>query len=168
MGLVRVGTLGRTHAIRGEIVLHDTSLTPDELLQVKSFVWRKRDGETRPLTLVTARPARAWMIVRFDGILDRETAAKLTLGELWTEAERLPDPGPGVAYTFQLIGLRVVTEEGRGLGVLEEIIGTAAHPVYVVRGEKELLVPATSEVVKRVDLGGGVVTVALPLGLEEL
>jgi 16S rRNA processing protein RimM len=108
------------------------------------------------------------MIVRFDGILDRETAAKLTLGELWTEAERLPDPGPGVAYTFQLIGLRVVTEEGRGLGVLEEIIGTAAHPVYVVRGEKELLVPATSEVVKRVDLGGGVVTVALPLGLEEL
>ena len=168
MTLVRVGLLGRTHGVKGEIVLHDTSLTPLELHAVKTFLWRNRAGESRPLTLASARPARAWAIVRFDGIMDREAAAKLTLGELWVEPERLPDPGPGVAYTFQLIGLRVATEEGRALGVLEHIIGTAAHPVYVVRGEKELLVPATTEVVKRVDLEAGTITVALPAGLEDL
>jgi len=84
------------------------------------------------------------------------------------DADRLPDPGPGVAYTFQLIGLSIATEDGRALGTLVEIIRTGAHPVYVVRGDKELLVPATPEVVKNVDLAAGVITVALPLGLEEL
>src|SRR5262249_35791939 len=144
--------------------------TPLELHSVKTFEWRGRDGATRPLTLVTARPARAWAILKFDGIGDRETAAKLTLGELWVDSERLPDPGPGVAYTFQLIGLRVATEDGRAPGVLDQMIGTGAHPVYVVRGDgdKELLVPATAEVVKHVDFAGGLITVALPAGLEEL
>ena len=170
MSLVRVGSLGRTHGVHGEITLHDTSLTSVELHAVRSFVWRNREGKTRPLTIATARPGRAWQIVRFDGIAGKDEAAQLTLGELWTEPERLPDPGPGVAYTFQLFGLRVATEDGRTLGTLEQILGTPAHPVYVVRGErdKELLVPATVEVVKRVDLAGGLITVALPAGLEDL
>jgi 16S rRNA processing protein RimM len=168
MSLVRVGTLGRTHGVRGEIVLHDTSLTPLELHAVRSFTWRNRAGESRALTLETARPGRAWAIVRFEGVTDKDAAAKLTLGDLWVEPEQLPDPGPGVAYTFQLIGLSVRTEEGRVLGVLEQILATGAHPVYIVRGEKELLVPATPEVVRNVDLAAGVITVALPAGLEDL
>ena len=84
------------------------------------------------------------------------------------ERERLPDPGPGVAYTFQLLGLRVETDEGRMLGTLEDIIQTGAHPVYVVRGERELMIPAAPEVLKRVDLAAGVITVVLPAGLEDL
>jgi len=40
--------------------------------------------------------------------------------------------------------------------------------VYVVRGEREWMLPAVESVVKRVDLEAGVVTVALIPGLEEI
>ena len=62
----------------------------------------------------------------------------------------------------------VETEDGTRLGVLDSVLPTAAHPVYVVQGEREWLVPATQEVVRRVDLDRGVITVALPKGLEDL
>ncbi len=87
---------------------------------------------------------------------------------LWAEESVLPDPGPGVAYAFQLVGLRVETTEGRVLGTLAELMTTGASPIYVVRGEREWLIPGNPEVVQRVDLAAGVIIVALPAGLDEL
>jgi 16S rRNA processing protein RimM len=108
------------------------------------------------------------MLVRFEGIASREAAAALVNGTLWSEEAALPDPGPGVAYAFQLVGLAVETAEGRALGTLEAVITTAANPIYVVRGERELLIPAAPGVVQRVDLAAGRVVVSLPPGLEDL
>jgi 16S rRNA processing protein RimM len=168
MTLVQIGRLGKPHGIHGEQGLNGVALTPLELHAVRTFTWRGARGETRELTLVTARPALPHMLVRFEGITRREQASELTRGGLWADRDRVPDPGPGLAYTYQLIGLTVATEEGRVLGTLEDIIATGAHPVYVVRGDKELLIPATTEVLKQVDLTGGRITVALPNGLEDI
>jgi 16S rRNA processing protein RimM len=165
---VRIGRLGRTHGVQGELNLDGNSLTPLELHAIKRFLWRRAGVAERELTLVAARPALTRMLVRFEGVTVREDAAQLTNGELWAARETLPDPGPGTAYTFQLVGLRVETEEGRVLGVIAEVISTGAHPVYAVRGERELLVPGAPGVVKRVDLEAGLMVVALPAGLEEL
>ena len=168
MSLVRIGRLGRTHGVQGELNLDGTSLTPLELHAVKRFVWRRAGMAERELTLVAARPALTRMLVCFEGVTVCEQAAELTNGELWAARDALPDPGPGTAYTFQLVGLRVETEEGRLLGTIAEVISTGAHPVYAVRGERELLVPGAPGVVKRVDLEAGLMVVALPAGLEEL
>jgi 16S rRNA processing protein RimM len=165
---VRIGRLGRTHGVQGELNLDGASLTPLELHAVRRFTWRRAGLPERTLTLETARPALARMLVRFEGVTVREQAAELTNGELWAPRALLPDPGPGTAYTFQLIGLRVETEDGRVLGVLDEVVATGAHPVYVVKGGRELLVPAAPGVVKRVDLEAKLMVVALPAGLEEL
>jgi 16S rRNA processing protein RimM len=87
---------------------------------------------------------------------------------LCVERERLPDAGPGQAYTFELLGLRMVDVQGREIGVVKEVLRTGAHPVYVVQGAREILVPSVGPIVKRVDLQSGVITVELPAGLEEL
>lgn len=160
--------MGRPHGLKGELTLDSCTLSAHELLAVRHFVWRGRRGETQPLDLTAARSAIPRMLVRFAGCDDRERAAALTLGELLVERDALPDPGPGVAYTFQLLGLEVRTADGRRLGVLEDIVSTGAHPIYVVRGERELLVPATAEIVRNVDLKSRVITVELPAGLEDL
>jgi len=165
---VRIGRLGRTHGVQGEVNLDGTSFSPLELHAIKRFVWRRRGAEERTLTLVSARPALTRMLVRFEGVTVCEQAAELTNGELWAAPAVLPDPGPGTLYTFQLVGLRVETEEGRVLGDIAEVVPTGAHPVYVVRGARELLVPGAPGVVKRVDLEAGLMVVALPAGLEDL
>lgn len=165
---MRIGRLGRTHGVQGEMNLDGASLTPLELHGVKRFTWRRAGVPERTLTLVTARPALARVLVRFEGVTQREQAAELVNGELWVPPAALPDPGPAMAYTFQIVGLRVETEEGRELGVVADVVPTGAHPVYVVRGARELLVPGAPGVVKRVDLEAGRMVVSLPPGLEEL
>src|SRR5262249_53937758 len=102
------------------------------------------------------------------GIHSREQASELTLGELMAESSALPPPGPDEAYTFQLLGLRVVDATGRELGVLSDVMTTGAHPIWVVRGERELLIPAAAPIVQGVDLEAGVVMVQLPAGLDQL
>jgi 16S rRNA processing protein RimM len=167
VGLVRVGRLGRPHGVHGEQGLDGVSLTALELHGIRRFTW-VRGEERRDLALVTARPAHRNLLVRFEGVVDRKGASALTNGTLWVEDDRLPDPGPGMAYAFQLVGLAVETEDGRPLGTLAEVMASGAHPVYVVRGDREWLLPATEQVVKRVDLAAGRIVVALPAGLEDI
>ena len=168
MTLIRIGRVGRPHGLHGEVSIDEIDLTANELHDVRHFTWRGRDGSERTLELHTARPTHGRILAGFHGIADRDAAAELGLGELWAERERLPDPGPGQAYTFELIGLTVEDESGRALGTLTDIVALAAHPVYVVQGDKELLIPATPEVLRRVDREAGRIVVALPRGLEEI
>lgn len=168
MELVRIGRLGRAHGVRGEVSLEGCVLTTLELHAIKRFTWRRRGVETLVLNLETARPVHERILVRFAGYTDRDRAASLTQGELLAGREQLPDPGPGEAYTFQLIGLEVRTASGRRLGTLEEVISTGANPVYVVRGEREWLVPAAPGVVQHMDLAARTLVVELPAGLEDL
>lgn len=167
MSLVEIGRLGRPHGLDGEQGFSPCTLTAPELLDVKSFLWRGPDGSNRTLTIATARATNQRMLVRFDGVTDRAGASVLTNGRLYVDSERLPDPGPDVAYNFQLIGLEVATEEGRVIGTIAEIWPTPAHPVLVVRGTGEVLIPAIPEFVKAVSLPDRRITVRLLPGMEE-
>ena len=149
--------------------LDQIALDTGELRAMGPLEWRGRGGEVRTLTLHEARATHARMLVRFVNCRGREAATELTNGELWGEAALLPDPGPGVVYTFQLVGLKVVDQAGRALGVLKDVTTTTAQPLYVVDHEgKERLYPGIRPFVKHVDLVGGVITMDLPPGFEEL
>ena len=170
MNLVFLGRVGRPHGVDGEFYVDRIALTAEELLAVKAVEWRGgREAEPRTFPITGVRTANDRLLVRFGGVRTREAAAELTNGWLWGDAERLPDPGPGVAYTFQLVGCRVVDTTGRDLGVLRDVQTSTAQPLYVVEHEgREHLYPGIEPFVKKVDLAAGVITMELPPGLEEL
>ena len=73
---------------------------------------------------------------------------------------------PRGAYFLQdIIGARVVDETGGDVGTLESIMETPASRIYVVRGEKEHLIPAVPEFILRTDAEAGVITVHLIEGM---
>lgn len=153
----------------GELYVDRTSLKPDEMLALGSLEWRSPRGEKRPLRLKAVRATHDKLLVTFAGIPNREAAAGLTNGALWGDAAKLPDPGPGVAYTFQLVGLRVVDAGGAEIGVLQDITFNAGQPLYVVKTPaREMLVPGLPPFVTRVDMAAGTIEMALPPGFEEL
>ena len=168
MASVRIGRVGRPHGLRGQLLVDECALTPAELQSLGEVSWRGKNGDERTLVIESAKPMVARILVQFRGIDHRDEARDLVLGELRVDPARLPDPGPGLAYTFQLVGLAVETADGRRLGELESVISTGAHPVYVVQGEREWLIPANPEVVRHVDLERRLITVVLPAGLEEI
>jgi 16S rRNA processing protein RimM len=62
----------------------------------------------------------------------------------------------------------IKTLEGKRIGKIKEIIKTGSNDVYVVsNNEKEVLIPATREVVKKIDLKNKVITISLLKGLLE-
>jgi 16S rRNA processing protein RimM len=145
------------------------SLSPEELQAMGPLEWRGRGPDRRTLELREARATHARMLVRFKGVSGRDAASELTNGELWGEASLLPDPGPGVVYTFQLVGLKLVDQNGAALGVLKDVLTSTAQPLYVVDHDgKERLFPGIPPFVKHVDLAGGTITMELPPGFEEI
>ena len=63
--------------------------------------------------------------------------------------------------------MRVTTEDGEDLGEIQEILETGSNDVYIIRNETgELLIPATAQVIRQVDLAANAMQVRLPDGLR--
>ncbi len=137
-------------------------------MALEKVEWRGRD-KRRTLTLRSVRATHDRLLVMFAEVLLRDIAATLTPGELWVEAERLPDPGPNSAYTFQLVGLTAVSPTGETIGTVRDVIQNAGQQLFAIdRGGRELLVPAFGAFLKRVDLEAGIAELDLPPGFEDV
>jgi 16S rRNA processing protein RimM len=96
------------------------------------------------------------LVVRFDGIADRDAAEALKGFYVGALREDMPEPGPGEFYWSDLFGLAVENAQGEALGVVEGLIETGANDVLrVVAGEgeaaKERLIPFAQAIVQSVD-----------------
>jgi 16S rRNA processing protein RimM len=123
------------------------------------------DGR-RVLVVAGARPHRSRLLITFEGVMDRDQADSLQGTYLFVPVSDSPSLPPDEYWTHDLIGCEVVTENGRSLGVLREVIHTTANDVWVVQGQDgETLVPALKDVVSEVDLGARRIVVREIAGL---
>ncbi len=109
--------------------------------------------------------------LRFVGVTKIEQAELLrgfTVAVPIAEAVELPE---GEYFIFQIIGLEVYTTTGENLGRVVNVESQASNDLYVVRNpasRKDLLLPAIKDVVKKIDLEAGRITVELLDGLLDL
>ena len=100
--------------------------------------------------------------------LEDRTAVEIFRNILvYMKSQDMPAPAEGEYYHHQLVGIDVVTDQGKNLGVLKEVILTGANDVFLVdtpEGE-EILLPDTEEVVLKIDLEGGTMLVHIIPGL---
>ena len=105
------------------------------------------------------RAGSSW-VLKLRGVETRQQAGRLVGHEVLIPRSAAPALPEGTYYHADLVGLRVRSEEGRELGRIVEIWETGANDVYVVHGQQgEWLLPATREVVRRVDLAGEIMLV---------
>ena len=82
-------------------------------------------------------------------------------------AQESPNLPEGEFFHYQLMGMRVLAEDGEDLGQIIEIIITGSNDVYVVSGPKgEILIPALAQVILNVDTAGMEMRVRLMDGLR--
>ena len=75
---------------------------------------------------------------------------------------RLPK---GAFFLQDIIGAAVVDESGSEIGKLVDVMETPASNVYVVKGEREHLIPAVPEFILSTDADNGIITVHLIEGM---
>jgi 16S rRNA processing protein RimM len=72
---------------------------------------------------------------------------------LLVPAADAPAPAEGSYWVHQVVGLEVVTDTGRSLGRVREVLHNPANDLWVTDGPQgEMLIPALGDVVLEVDL----------------
>jgi 16S rRNA processing protein RimM len=168
MALLEIGRIVGSHGLAGRVKVLSYLESP-VVLQDLSEVWVGRNLQGAAAhRLEAVQPGRGSFILKLGEVSDRETAVKFKGLTVWMASDRLNKLPEGEFYWHEIIGLNVLTEEGRHLGVIESVFPTGSNDVYVCRsGEEEVLLPATGEVVRRIDLDRKVMVVRLLKGLME-
>ena len=159
-----VGRVLRPHGVRGDLLLQVLTDFP-ERLQAGGTVYV---GEAAvPQVLTRVRFANKHLIVHLAGCDDMDAGQGFRNQLVQVRLEAAAPLREGQYYHHQLVGLAVITEEGESLGQLDEILETGANDVYVVKNDQgEVLLPAITSVIRRIDLKAGVMTVHLLDGLR--
>ncbi len=109
--------------------------------------------------ILTGRKHGRQVVASLEHIEDRDAARELVGATITVQRSALPELKPREYYRADLIGLRVVNEQGLVLGHVEHFIDTPAHAVMVVRGSREHLLPVTPQHLRRVDFVAGEIRV---------
>ena len=160
---VVVGVVAGASGIRGEIKVKTMTDFPDRFA-VGNVLYL--DGES--MRLQSAKWNRHGVVLKLDLVNDRTHAQSLYKTPLMISATELEPLPKGSYYHFEIIGIEVWTEDVECLGIVKEIIATGSNDVYVIDSlkGKDILVPATGNVVVNVDILKNRMVVQLPQGLR--
>ncbi|MDP9465453.1 MAG: ribosome maturation factor RimM [Actinomycetota bacterium] len=153
--LREVGRIGRAHGVHGEVYV---SLLTDRVERVAPGARLLAGAQW--LTVAEARRQQQRWLVHFDGVDDRAAAEKLTNSTLM--AEPLVDDGDDTLWVHELIGSRVVDQQGVERGTCVAVIDNPAHDILEL--DTGDLVP----VIFVISCRCGVTTIDPPDGLFDL
>jgi 16S rRNA processing protein RimM len=167
MRWIEIGQIVKSHGLAGRVKVL-SYLESDRLLPSLKDAWIGRNPDSaRRYPIENVRPeGRTHYSLKLEGVEDRNAADALrglTVSVPYDSLETLPE---NEYYWEDLVGLAVVTEDGKSLGRIETIFPTGSNDVFVCReGGREILLPAIAEVIRSVDIRAGTVVVRLLKGL---
>lgn len=151
--LILLGKVVGTHGIRGELRVACYSGEYDTIKGLRAILLRGADGEVSELPLHSSRVHGGKLLVKLSRYDDINAVQQFVGREVVVPRSLLPEPGEGEYYWHDLIGLRVLSNDGEELGTLSEVFATGSNDVYVVKnGEREYMIPALEEVVRDINL----------------
>jgi 16S rRNA processing protein RimM len=160
--MIVLGRVVAPYGVRGWLKVHPLGDDPESWRGMSQW-WLAPDSEGQawqPYPVEVFRPHGAAWIAKLGGVDDRTGAERLDGWYVAAPREALPKTGQDEYYWTDLIGLAVKNEQGESLGKVGSLIETGAHQVLVVKeGETERLLPFVSQVVKGVDVSGGIIRV---------
>lgn len=137
---VVIGRFGRTHGIKGNIIVHSFTEPHDNIKQYAPwFAFINRQWQ--PIKLIHIDVKAKHIIAQVEGYETLEQVAALTNVDIAIERERLAALPADEYYWHELIGMKVVNKAGENFGEVSAILPTGSNDVLVVQGEKRHLIP---------------------------
>jgi len=162
--------VAKPHGIKGEVKAYPLFGGPEDFQSFKEVVLVDRAaGSDRLFQIDRCRLQARTAILHLAGISDRSMAEELSGMEVWVSRESLPEADKDGPRWYDLIGMKVRTENGRDLGKVRSIFATGSHDVMEIRGTgREYLIPALREFIVKLDNKAGILTIADVPGLLEI
>ena len=154
---IEAGEIVNTHGVRGEIKMLPWLDSPEDM---RGFTRCRIGGKDYAIT--ACRVQNTCDLLKLEGV-DTMEAAQALRGKTVTLYRE--DMDEDVIFAGDLIGMEVFSQAER-IGELTQVLDYPGNQVYVVKGEREYLVPAVKEFILSTDLDGNRMEVKLLEGME--
>lgn len=162
-----VARIGRAHGIKGEVTVEVRTDEP-ELRLAPGAVLATDPASAGPLTIETGRVHSGRLLLRFEGVRDRNGAEALRNTLLIADVDPDEQPeDPDEYYDHQLMDLDVVLADGTEVGRITEISHLPSQDLFIVERPdgSEVMIPFVEEIVTEIDLEEQKAVIAPPPGL---
>lgn len=166
MDLFEAGEIVRTRGLRGCLkvlsYLDTGSMGPrPDVIYLEDDQGQKQRYELKKIDLA----GKAFFIELKE--IDDVAAAKNFVGrKVYFSRKFLKKLPEGEYYYHEILGMNVYSVEGNFIGTIESVFPTGSNDVYVCKSAgREILLPAISDVIKRIDIHQRIMTVVIPEGL---
>tara|TARA_B100001175_G_scaffold217888_1_gene185343 strand:- start:175 stop:690 length:516 start_codon:yes stop_codon:yes gene_type:complete len=152
--IIVMAKLSSPYGVKGWVKIFSFTEKLDSLLAYKKFFLSKDQKNWLEKEVKEIKLHGKSIIVKFLEIDSRSEAENLKDYLIGVSKDLLPKLNKGQYYWNELIGFEVLNLKNISFGNVDTFIETGANDVIVVRGDKERLIPYTSNTVLKVDTGG--------------
>jgi len=166
--LFQVGIITSTHGVKGEVKVYPTTDDVRRFKKLKDIIL-DTGKEHVALELESVKFFKQMVILKFKGIDSLNDVEKFRQKSLYVTRANAVRLRKDEYFIADLIGLKVINEENKELGTLEDVMVTGANDVYVISllNGKELLLPAIKQCILNVDMENQCMQVHVLDGLTE-
>ena len=163
----RIGTLGKPHGVKGEIAFSFEDDVFDR--EEADCLFIMIDGLLVPFFIEEYRfSSDVVALMKFEGIDSLEQAMSLTGCDVYYPRDH--EDTDDTVSKAELNGFKLIdAASGRAVGTIQALDDSTANLLFVVSTDRgEQLIPASHELIKKVDKQEQTITVEIPAGLLEI
>lgn len=162
MEKVLIGKIVNAVGLKGEIKVYNYS----DGIGIYEHVNALYVGD-RIFNVQNVRLQKNMVVLKLDGIDDRDGAEKAKGGFVYVTEDDLPELPKGEHYVRDIIGMEVYLEDGSRLGVMKDVIQNTAQDIFEVETDegRQVLIPKVPDFVRDIDAHRRIITVRLIEGM---
>lgn len=150
-----IGEITKPQGVRGEVKVRPCTCDAERFEGLET-VYIEKNGGYAPMNIRVNRLSEDAVFMNVEGVTDRDAAEALRGTLLYIDRAHAVALDEDTNFLADLYGLHGLTDDGRDLGRLADVMQPGGNDVYVFQGPLgEVLVPALRSVVLKVDLAAG-------------
>lgn len=141
--IIILGHLAGAYGVKGWLRVYSETSPIDNILQYSPWYLEthRGSGQWRSVDLISGRRQGKGIVAQIQGCDDRDRAEEMRGIRIGMYAQQLPALASDEYYWRDLIGLKVINQQGVALGRVSSLMETGSNDVLVVDGDRERLIP---------------------------
>ena len=164
-----LGKIVSKYSFKGEVLAKLDTDDP-EIYQTMESVFVSMGNNLVPFFIDRCRLHKSALLrLDFEEVKDEATAERLLGAELYLPLQLLPPLSGNKFYYHEVIGFTLLDAVHGDIGVITAINDSASQVLFEAKkGEKELLIPLSDDIITKVDRNTKTIHVSTPEGLVAL
>ena len=144
---LNIGKISKFHGIKGDVKVIPLNKDMEDFDNLKEVMINDVFYKVTQIKYLNDK-----VILKLEGIESIEDTYKLKNEEVYMKRPEESELPEGVFYVSDIEDMEVYDEENVFLGEVSEIIETGSNDVYWIKKPKEILIPATDEVIVSINI----------------